>query len=165
MCNAIRKNVSGRFLIGIDANLVRLVQFFDFCAPDASAPMPPSGSMCSAFVAALMPDVIVGLVLWCFSQGLNVLSTINSARHHHSWHAGLQALCLLYSATINESESTNLSTKVMGNMKDIDRKSFISERSGVSRCLASDQYSFTDLSHKHEHLRPMIILAKFTSEQ
>lgn len=67
VAHAIRKNVSGRFLIGIDANLVRVYEYV--CdALHAFTTMPISGSMCSARAAALVPDVAAVLVLRVLSQ-------------------------------------------------------------------------------------------------
>jgi hypothetical protein len=67
VAHAIRKNVSGRFLIGFDANLVRV--FERACgALHAFMIIPTPGSMCSARAAALVPDVAAFMVLRFFSQ-------------------------------------------------------------------------------------------------
>ena len=69
VANAIRKNVSGRFLIGIDANLVptKCLQrrpAFSFARI--------AGSVRSERAAALLPDVVAGVVLRGLSKGLRV---------------------------------------------------------------------------------------------
>jgi hypothetical protein len=99
VAHAIRKNVSGRFLIGMDANLVRVFEYAcDALYVFTTLPIP--GSMCSARAAALVPDVAAFMVLRFFSQGL--MAPVYSTRHRHSWSKGLPALCRPFSAAINE---------------------------------------------------------------